>query len=68
MSGEDLKNGLEGLRKIEDLSDVLFDGIYWIAVICILLFVAYIISVVNCYVNRKKRGNLNADSDNFLGD
>lgn len=68
MSGEDLKNGLEGLTKIEGLADILFDAMYWIAVVFIVLFIAYIFSVINCYFNKKKRGALHADNDNFLGD
>ncbi|MBE5944721.1 MAG: hypothetical protein E7258_07355 [Lachnospiraceae bacterium] len=68
MSGEDLKNGLEGLRKIEDFADVLFDAMYWVAVIFIVLLVAYFCAAINCYFNKKKRGSLQADNDNFLGD
>ena len=68
MSGEDLKNNLEGLSKIESVNDVLFDAIYWLAVIFVVLFIAYIFSVIACYYNKKKKGTLDMDNDNFLGD
>ena len=68
MSGEDLKNNLEGLSKIESVNDVLFDAIYWLAVIFVVLFIAYIFSVIVCYYNKKKKGTLHMDNDNFLGD
>ncbi len=68
MTGEDLKDNLEGLSKIEGITDVLFDAIYWVAVIFVVLLIAYIFSVIICYYNKKKRGNLHADNDNFLGD
>lgn len=66
MSGENLKQGLEGLSKIEGFQDVLYIAIYWIAVICVILFIAYVFSAINCYFNRKKRGENKGDSDDFL--
>lgn len=68
MTGEDLKNNLEGLSKIDGITDILFDVIYWLAVIFVFLFIAYIFSAIVCYCNKKKRGTLHADNDNFLGD
>lgn len=68
MTGEDLKNNLEGLSKIDGITDILFDVIYWLVVIFVVLFIAYIFSVITCYYNKKKRGTLHADNDNFLGD
>ncbi|MBO5509623.1 MAG: hypothetical protein J5962_04080 [Lachnospiraceae bacterium] len=66
MTGENLKEGLEGLSKIDGFTDVLFVAIYWIAVVCILLFVAYIFSSITCHLNRKRRGENKGDSDDFL--
>lgn len=68
MTGEDLKKNLEGLSKIDGLADGLFDIIYWLAVIFVVLFIAYVFSVIACYYNRKRKGNLHGDNDNFLGD
>lgn len=66
MTGENLKQGLEGLSKIEGLTDILFVAIYWIAVVFVLLLVAYIFSSIGCYMSRKKRGVNKADDDDFL--
>ena len=68
MTGDKLKEGLEGLSKIDGLADTLFNIIYWVAVVFVLLLIAYIFSVITCYYNKKKRGTLHADNDNFLGD
>ncbi len=67
MSGEELKEGLEGLSKIDGFSNVLFDAAYWIAVIFVVLFVAYIFAAVVCYVNRLRRG-IPYHDDDFLDD
>lgn len=68
MSGEDLKEGLEGLTKIEGLADGLTDIMYWLIVVIIILFVGYLFSIAFCYYNKKKSGTLHADNDNYLGD
>jgi preprotein translocase subunit SecG len=68
MTGENLKQGLEGLSKIEGISDFLFVAIYWIAVIFVILLIAYIFATVNCYINRKRRGTSSKDNDDFLDD
>ncbi|MDE6026130.1 MAG: hypothetical protein K2G45_11855 [Lachnospiraceae bacterium] len=67
MSGEKLIEGLDGLSKMEGLTDVLYGAIYWLVVIFIILFIAYIFSTFVCYMNRKRRGNIN-DNDDFLDD
>lgn len=66
MTGDDLKEGLEGLSKIEGISDVLYIAIYWLAVIFVILFVAYIFVSINIYFSKKRRGLLNKDKDDFL--
>lgn len=68
MDGDNLKQGLEGISKIDNVSDFLFGALYWIAVIFILLLVAYIFSVINCRLNRKRTGRNKKDDDNFLDD
>ena len=68
MTGDKLTEGLEGLSKIEGFSDTLFNIIYWVAVVFVLVLIAYIFSVITCYYNKKRRGTLHADNDNFLGD
>ena len=42
MDGEALKEGLEGLSKIEGLTEVIYGAIYWVAVVFIILFVGYL--------------------------
>jgi hypothetical protein len=66
MSGENIKEGLEGLSKIDGFSDILFTAIYWVAVVFLLLLIAYIFSSIGCYLNRKRRGESKGDSDDFL--
>lgn len=67
MSGEELKEGLEGLSKIDSITGVLYDAMYWLAVIFVILFVAYLFSVIVCFINRRRRGITNNDDD-FLDD
>lgn len=67
MSGEELKEGLEGLSKIDGVTGILYNAMYWLAVIFVILFVAYLFSVIVCFVNRRRRGITNNDDD-FLDD
>jgi preprotein translocase subunit SecG len=66
MSGENIKEGLEGLSKIDGFTDILFIAIYWVAVVFLLLLIAYIFSSIGRYLNRKRRGENKGDSDDFL--
>lgn len=68
MTGENLREGLEGLSKIDGLSDILFVAIYWIGVAFVLLLFAYIFSVISCKINRKRRGESKDFNDDFLDD
>lgn len=68
MSGNNIKEGLEGLSKIEEFSDVLFVAIYWIAVAFVILYVAYLILSLSCMISRRKKGISRKDSDDFLDD
>lgn len=67
MSGSDLIQGLDGLSKIEGLSDLIFGLVYWVAVIFVMLFVAYICSWVICLINRKRKGD-GRNANDFLDD
>lgn len=68
MNGDNIKEGLDGLSKIDGFTDVLFNAMYWIAVVFIILFVAYLFASLNCYVNRKRKGISRKDEDDFLDD
>lgn len=67
MDGEQLKQNLDGLSKIDNITEFLGLAIYWVGIIFIILFVGYMFSSLNCYLNRKKRGNA-SDNDDFLDD
>ncbi len=66
MSGEDLKQGLEGLTKIDSFSHVLWVAAYWIGIIFVLLFVSYIVVSIRSYIINKKKGISSQDRDDFL--
>lgn len=65
--GDSIKEGLEGLSKINNFADHLYIAIYWVAVIFVVLFIAYLFAAFNCYINRKRRG-MSKDNDDFLDD
>ena len=67
MDGEQIKQNLDGLSKIDSITEFLNIAIYWVAIIFIVLFVGYMFSSLNCYLNRKKKGN-SSDNDDFLDD
>ena len=66
MDGESLKEGLEGLSKIDGISDVLFSAMYWVAGVFIILFVGYICVSINVFIRNKKNGISRKDRDDFL--
>ena len=66
MDGDSLKEGLEGLSKIDGISDVLFSAMYWVAVVFIILFVGYICVSINVFIRNKKNGISRKDRDDFL--
>ena len=66
--GDTLIDGLEGLSKIEGLADVLFDAIYWLAVIFVILAVAYIFVSLSIFVTKVKNGTLGEKDDDYLDD
>ncbi len=67
MDGDSIKEGLDGLSKIDSITDFLSVAMYWVAVIFIIVFVAYIFVTISCYVKRRKQGN-HVESDDFLED
>lgn len=66
--GDTLIDGLEGLSKIEGLADVLFDAIYWLAVIFVILGIAYLFVSLSIFVNKAKNGTLGEKDDDYLDD
>ncbi|MBR3833032.1 MAG: hypothetical protein IKJ73_01815 [Lachnospiraceae bacterium] len=66
--GDTLIEGLEGLTKIEGLADVLFDAIYWLAVIFVILLIAYIFVSLSIFVTKVKNGTLGEKDDDYLDD
>lgn len=68
MNTDSIKDGLDGLTKIESFTDVLYTAAYWVAVICVILFVAYIFVAINMKIQDKKLGINAKDRDNYLDD
>ena len=68
MSGEDLKTSLDGLSKIDSVSGVLWNAMYWIAVIFVLLLIAYFGITISLYISSRRKGIPYKDEDNFLDD
>lgn len=66
--GDTLIDGLEGLSKIEGIADVLFDAIYWLAVIFVILAVAYFFVSLSIFVSKAKNGTLGEKDDDYLDD
>ncbi len=68
MSGEKLKEGLDGLSKIDNLSDILYDMIYWLGAIFIVLVIMYIFISLAIYIGKIQRGTAGEEKDDFLDD
>ncbi len=65
---DSIKEGLEGLSKIDSVSSVLYAAMYWIGVIFVLLFVSYIFVSIYIRMQNKRRGIDTKDKDNYLDD
>ena len=63
-----IKEGLEGLSKIDGVSDFLFTALYWVGVTFVLLFVAYIFTSIYIMIQNHKRGIDTKDKDDYLDD
>lgn len=65
---DSIKEGLEGLSKMDGVSNFLYALMYWVGVIFVLLFVTYIFVSVYIHVQNKKRGIDTKDKDDYLDD
>lgn len=63
-----IKEGLEGLSKMDGITDFLFTAMYWVGVIFVLLFVAYIFVSIYIMIQDRKRGIDTKDKDDYLDD
>lgn len=63
-----IKEGLEGLSKINGVTDFLFTAMYWVGVIFVLLFVAYIFVSIYIMIQNRKRGIDTKNKDDYLDD
>ena len=63
-----IKGGLEGLSKIDGVSNFLYALMYWVGVIFVLLFVTYIFVSIYVRAQNKKRGIDTKDKDDYLDD
>ena len=65
---DSIKEGLEGLSKMDGVSNFLYALMYWVGVIFVLLFVTYIFVSVYIHVQNKNRGIDTKDKDDYLDD
>ncbi len=65
---DSIKEGLEGLSKMDGVSNFLYALMYWVGVIFVLLFVTYIFVSIYIHVQNKKRGIDTKDKDDYLDD
>ena len=65
---DSIKEGLEGLSKMDGVSNVLYALMYWVGVIFVLLFVTYIFVSIYVRAQNKKRGIDTKDKDDYLDD
>ena len=63
---DSIKEGLEGLSKMDGVSNFLYALMYWVGVIFVLLFVTYIFVWVDVRAQRKGRGGETKDKDGYL--
>jgi len=59
---------LEGLSKMDGVSNFLYALMYWVGVIFVLLFVTYIFVSIYVRAQNKKRGIDTKDKDDYLDD
>lgn len=65
---DSIKEGLEGLSKMDGVSNLLYALMYWVGVIFVLLFVTYIFVSIYVRAQNKKRGIDTKDKDDYLDD
>ena len=65
---DSIKEGLEGLSKMDGVQNFLYALMYWVGVIFVLLFVTYIFVSIYVRAQNKKRGIDTKDKDDYLDD
>ena len=65
---DSIKEGLEGLSKMDGVSNFLYALMYWVGVIFVLLFVTYIFVSIYVRAQNKQRGIDTKDKDDYLDD
>ena len=65
---DSIQEGLEGLSKMDGVSNFLYALMYWVGVIFVLLFVTYIFVSIYVRAQNKKRGIDTKDKDDYLDD
>ena len=65
---DSIKECLEGLSKMDGVSNFLYALMYWVGVIFVLLFVTYIFVSIYVRAQNKKRGIDTKDKDDYLDD
>ena len=65
---DSIKEVLEGLSKMDGVSNFLYALMYWVGVIFVLLFVTYIFVSIYVRAQNKKRGIDTKDKDDYLDD
>lgn len=65
---DSIKEGLEGLSKMDGVSNFLYALMYWVGVIFVLLFVTYIFVSIYVRAQNKERGIDTKDKDDYLDD
>ena len=65
---DSIKEGLEGLSKMDGVSNFLYALMYWGGVIFVLLFVTYFFVSIYVRAQNKKRGIDTKDKDDYLDD
>ena len=65
---DSIKEGLEGLSKMDGVYNFLYALMYWVGVIFVLLFVTYIFVSIYVRAQNKKRGIDTKDKDDYLDD
>ena len=65
---DSIKEGLEGLSKMDGVSNFLYALMYWVGVIFVLLFVTYIFVSIYVRAQNKIRGIDTKDKADYLDD
>ena len=66
MNTDTIKEGLDGLTKIDNISNVLWVAMYWVGVILVLLVVAWFCVSLGMFIMERQNGVSYKDEDDFL--